>query len=206
MSQFEIPASALRAAELAEAAREAEEAARAAKVVEEEKPRAPMLGGYAGFVCFECRCPVDVHLRGEHAPGCSLAMHNESLLPGAEKFAKFIQHPVVTGIYHGKDPTETERESGTEIELENTGPLKPNGAGHRALAVFAGGDRLTAYDASHLAAGDYHALRREARRLHDRGFLVKDGTLPNRAARGRPHVDAYRITPEGVEELERLHG
>jgi hypothetical protein len=63
---------------------------------------------------------------------------------------------------------------------------------------------MTAYDASVAATGDHHAMRREATRLMERGFLVKDGTLPNKAPRGREHVDAYRITAAGRTELARL--
>lgn len=37
----------------------------------------------AGFICAECRCPVDFYLRGEHEPGCSNAIHNEEIVPGA---------------------------------------------------------------------------------------------------------------------------
>lgn len=109
------------------------------------------------------------------------------------------------GIYHGTEPTATERASGEAIEDENLGkPLRPGGAGHRALQAFASGERLTAYDASVRATGDFHAVRREATRLLVRGFLVKDGTLVNRAPRGRNQVDAYRITDAGAAELLRL--
>lgn len=106
--------------------------------------------------------------------------------------------------YHGQDPTDTERESGQEIEKDNRGPLKPRGPGHRVLYQFRRGDRLTAYDASKLACDDYHAMRREVPRLATRGFLQKNGTLPNLAPRGRKSVDAYEITPEGKAELWRL--
>ena len=44
-----------------------------------------------GFVCADCRCPVDEHVRGNHAPGCSMAFHNESLAEGAEAFVQFRQ-------------------------------------------------------------------------------------------------------------------
>lgn len=110
----------------------------------------------------------------------------------------------LTGKYSGPSPTETERESGAEIERTRFGPLRPNSVGHRALAAWRGGDRLTAYTASARMTGDYHAIRREATRLVVRGFLQKDGTLPNHAPRGRKNVDAYRITVVGRAELDRL--
>lgn len=110
------------------------------------------------------------------------------------------------GLYyrHGPEATETERESGEIVEDDNRGPLKPGRNGHRALAAFGDGRRMTAYEASRRACGDYHAMRREARRLVDRGFLAKDGVLPNPAPRGRPHVDAFVITDAGRAELARL--
>lgn len=110
------------------------------------------------------------------------------------------------GLYfrHGPEATETERESGAEVEKDNYGPLKPGKNGHRVLDAFDDDRRMTAYEASWLACGDHHAMRREATRLLMRGFLIKDGVLPNPAQRGRPHVDAYRITPEGRVELLRL--
>lgn len=111
---------------------------------------------------------------------------------------------LVTGKFYGPDPTSTERESGTEIELDDSGPLKPGGAGHLLLDQYASGKRMTAYQASYMATGDFHAIRREARRLYMRGFLTKDGTLPNPAPRGREQVDAFRITEAGTLELERL--
>lgn len=113
------------------------------------------------------------------------------------------QLPLV-GLYYGSAPTTTERESGAAIEITNTGPLRPNGAGHRALFAFASGERMTSYDASMRMTGDYHAIRREATRLLARGLLTKDGVLPNKAPRGREHVDAYRITNQGTTELTRL--
>lgn len=110
----------------------------------------------------------------------------------------------VTGKYHGHDATETERESGESIEEARMGPLKRRSAGHRVLYEFRRGERLTAYEASMRAVGDWHSKRREATRLLVRGFLRKDGTKPNEAPAGRPNVDAYVITPEGKEELWRL--
>lgn len=114
--------------------------------------------------------------------------------------------PPVTGKYFGPNPTGTERESGTQIEYENRGPLKAGGAGHRVLSEFATGERLSAYEASFRASGDYHAMRREATRLAVSGFVRKDGEVPNPAPRGRKHVDAYRITLDGEAELRRLGG
>lgn len=38
--------------------------------------------GFAGFVCFECRRPVDQYLRGYHKETCPLLFHNESLVEG----------------------------------------------------------------------------------------------------------------------------
>lgn len=110
----------------------------------------------------------------------------------------------LTGKYHGNNATPTERSSGEEIERNNFGPLKPGGAGHMALQAYADGERRTAYDASVVISGDYHALRRESTRLVERGFLVDDGTLPNHAPRGRKHVQARRITTAGLLELQRL--
>jgi hypothetical protein len=110
----------------------------------------------------------------------------------------------LTGKYHGADPTDTERASGLDIEAKNYGPLRPGKAGHSVLAVYGDGARRTAYDASMEACGDYHARRREATRLLERGFLMKDGTLPNHAPGGREQVDAYRISEAGRSELARL--
>jgi len=115
----------------------------------------------------------------------------------------------LTGKFYGQNPTETEKESGTEIELREQGPLKPGKAGHEMLRIFRrtyGGDHnaMTAYEASYLATADNHAPRREARRLYMRGFLVKEGTLPNPARNGRPRVDAFRMTGAGFLELQRL--
>jgi hypothetical protein len=114
--------------------------------------------------------------------------------------------PEISGKFFGRRPTETERESGTAVELRDQGPLKPGGAGHLVLRAFARYPhrRMTAYEASYLATGDWHSRRREATRLLARGYLVKDGVLPNRAPLGRPHVDAYRITPAGLSALARL--
>lgn len=106
--------------------------------------------------------------------------------------------------YYGADPTDTERESGEEVAKDRLGPLKPRGAGHLVLYQFRRGERLTAYEASRIATGDWHSKRREARRLLDRGFLVKYGTKRNDAPSGRPNVDAYVITPAGLDELRRL--
>lgn len=110
----------------------------------------------------------------------------------------------VTGRFFGSSPTVTERESGTIIEVENLGPLKPGGAGHSVLQVFGDGRRRTAYDASFDAIGDYHGRRRETRRLFDRGYLEKNGVLPNAAKNGRPRVDAFQITIDGRVALDRL--
>lgn len=110
----------------------------------------------------------------------------------------------VTGKYHGHDATETERISGTAVELDRTGPLRAGSLAHRTLDVYGNGERLTAYEASMRLAGDWHAKRREATRLLVRGYLVKQGTKPNEAPSGRPHVDAYVITDAGRAELARL--
>ena len=110
----------------------------------------------------------------------------------------------VTGKYFGPNPTDTERASGEEIEVERRGPIRRGGAMHRVLLVYADGQRRTAYDASFECSGDFHARRRESTRLEERGFLVKDGTLPNRAKNGRPHVAAYRVTASGHAENARL--
>lgn len=112
--------------------------------------------------------------------------------------------PVVTGRYFGSTPTTTERESGAAIEIERHGPLKRGRAGHVVLMQYKYGERLTAYEASLGASGDWHAKRRESTRLLERGFLRKDGTKPNQAPSGRPHVDAFVITSAGLDELRRL--
>lgn len=124
----------------------------------------------------------------------------------AEQLPLPAPEPEITGRYFGRGATRTEVESGVEVERENVGRLRPGSAGHRALAAFAsfGRRRATAYEASCRATGDYHALRREATRLLVRGFLAKDGVLPNPAPRGRPHVDAYVLTDAGEAEYERL--
>jgi hypothetical protein len=106
-----------------------------------------------------------------------------------------------TGKYSGADPTSTEESSGAIIERERRGPMKRGGAEHTVLTVYADGRRRTSYDASFEAVGDFHAKRRESTRLLERGYLQKDGTLPNRALAGRPHVDAYRITATGLNAL-----
>lgn len=110
----------------------------------------------------------------------------------------------LTGRYVGPKPTETERASGEQVEVDNQGPMKPGKAGHKVLAEYREGERLTAYDASLRACGDYHAMRRESTRLLRRQLLVKDGTLPNRAPRGRDQVDAYKISDDGRSTLEQL--
>ena len=110
----------------------------------------------------------------------------------------------LTGKYHGANPTDTERAAGEDIEAKTDGPLRPGKAGHSVLSIYGDGDRRTAYDASKEACNDYHARRRESTRLLERGFLTKDGTLPNRAPAGREHVDAYRISEAGRTELARL--
>ena len=110
----------------------------------------------------------------------------------------------LTGKYFGRNATESERESGVEIEKSNLGQLRQGGAGHTVLFQYRQGARLTAYDASLYACGDPHARRRESTRLLVRGFLKKDGHLPNPAPKGRAKVDAYVITQEGRSELARL--
>lgn len=115
-----------------------------------------------------------------------------------------LQMVPLTGRYVGPEPTETEQASGEQIELDNQGPMKPGKAGHKVLAEYRDGERLTAYDASLRASGDYHAMRRESTRLYERRLLVKDGTLPNRAPRGRDQVDAYKISDDGRSTLALL--
>lgn len=114
--------------------------------------------------------------------------------------------PEVTGRYFGKEATATERESGVAVEQdrEPAKPIKPHSLAHHILLLYANGERLTSYEASHRHSGDWHAKRRESTRLLVRGFLVKDGTKPNLAPSGRPHVDAYKITDAGLAELTRL--
>lgn len=114
----------------------------------------------------------------------------------------------ISGRYFGADATATERESGVEVELDpdrdDRRPIRPGSLAHQILAQYGGGERLTSYEASLRSSGDWHAKRRESTRLLVRGFLMKDGTKPNDAPSGRPHVDAYRITEAGLSELARL--
>lgn len=112
--------------------------------------------------------------------------------------------PAVTGRYFGRDATRTEREAGVKIELREHGRLRRGSVGHKVLAVYEGGERMTAYDASRRATGHWHQHRRDSTRLAGRLFLVKDGELPNLAPGGNKHVDAYRITDAGRAELARL--
>ncbi len=114
------------------------------------------------------------------------------------------ERAMITGRYFGGEPTATERESGTDVELDRAGPLRPGSLAHRILAQYEDGTRLTAYEASYRLANDWHAKRRESTRLLERGFLVKQGTKPNEAPSGRPHVDAFVITEAGRAELRRL--
>lgn len=111
-----------------------------------------------------------------------------------------------TGKYFRRRASKTERDSGIAVELRDYGPLKPGKAGHLVLRAFAANaDRpLTAYDASFVACGEHHGMRREARRLYDRGYLEMRGTLPNTSPRGREHVQAWLITDPGLDECERL--
>jgi len=134
----------------------------------------------------------------------SIHPDQDSLFPIPERARPAQQAMNLTGKYHGRDATATERASGTAVEAEDQGSLKPGSAAHSVLSVYGGGERLTSYDASQRACEDFHARRRESTRLLTRGFLVKDGTLPNRAPGGREHVDAYRITDTGRAELGRL--
>lgn len=108
--------------------------------------------------------------------------------------------------FYGADATDTEREAGEAVAKKRQGPIQKGGALHLALQAFGDGERKTAYDASVQAAGDYHAIRREATRLaddFDPPMLQREGTLPNQAPRGRD-VQAFRITPHGSEQLRRL--
>ena len=111
---------------------------------------------------------------------------------------------LVTGKYHGADATATEEISGAAVEVDRAGPLRPDSLAHRILAQYRNRERLTAYEASLRLTGDFHAKRRESTRLLERGYLRKDGTKKNEAPSGRPHVDAFVITPAGIEELGRL--
>jgi hypothetical protein len=83
-------------------------------------------------------------------------------------------------------------------------PLKVGGAAHKVLLVYASvagelNSAMTAYEASKRACDDYHAKRRESRRLFDRKYLEKvDFELPNPAQDGR-HVEAFRITQAGLD-------
>lgn len=118
-----------------------------------------------------------------------------------------VQPPLpsqLPGRFYGADATATERASGEQIELEDLGPLKPGSAAHSVLVVYGDGKTRTSYQASMEACGDFHARRRESTRLLTRFFLEKCGTMPNPAPGGRDHVDAYRITHAGVQELQRL--
>jgi hypothetical protein len=123
--------------------------------------------------------------------------------------------PKYHGEYSGTGATKTEEESGKAIfERDNPyKPLRPGSLGHQQLSVYADGKRRTAYDASYEWGQrwgrserdqDWHRTRRETERLFKRGFLIKDGTLPNHAPGGRKHVDAFRIVWAGWQELERL--
>lgn len=109
-----------------------------------------------------------------------------------------------TGRYHGRDATPTEEESGLAVEVENFGPLKPDGPGHLMLLEFGTGDRMTSYEASFRSTANHHAIRREITRLVERGFVRTEGEMPNPAPRGRGNVHAYRITERGRAELYRL--
>jgi hypothetical protein len=130
--------------------------------------------------------------------------------PGQLSFVDAALAPVVveavTGRYFGRDATATERESGVAVEQERepAKPIRPGSLAHQVLRLYAAGERLTAYEASMRHSGDWHSKRRESTRLLVRGFLVKDGTKKNKAPSGRARVDAYRITPAGLDELERL--
>lgn len=108
------------------------------------------------------------------------------------------------GRFSGHDATATEYASGAAVEERDQGPLKPQTAAHSVLDVFRDGQNRTSYGASMEACGDFHARRRESTRLVERGFVRKEGTLPNPAPAGRKQVDAYVITTNGVKELERL--
>lgn len=110
----------------------------------------------------------------------------------------------VTGKFAGSDATDTEWEAGAAKEVEDAGPLKPGLLGHQTLLVFGREERLTAYEVSYRMCGDYHGRRREVRRLFDRGFVAKAGTMVNPSVNGRDHVDAFVITDAGRSELRRL--
>lgn len=116
-----------------------------------------------------------------------------------------LTQPPTTGRYTGPNPTATEAASGTAVEAREAGPLRKGSAGAAVLDVYACTERaMTSYEASMLAAGDFHSRRRESTRLLERGYLEKTGTLPNPAPSGRRSVDAYRITGAGLAEARRL--
>ena len=108
------------------------------------------------------------------------------------------------GRFSGADATETERAAGAKKESRDKGRIKRGSVAHSVLDVFVEGERITSYEASRRASGDYHARRRECTRLVERGFLRKNGTLPNKAMGGSEHVDAYVLTQTGVQEQRRL--
>lgn len=131
-------------------------------------------------------------------PGCHM-------LPERDPAPALVPPRTGAGRYSGPDPTLTEAISGDEIEADrDAGPIRPGGAMHTVLTAYGEGGRMTSYDASFAVSGDWHSKRRESTRLMERGFLAKNGTLPNKAPAGREHVDAYVITFAGRQELQRL--
>jgi len=148
-------------------------------------------------------------------PGSSRAVHGDgpqqgedgTRNPSSPEQLDLLGQPAIVfnpRRYVGPSPTATERASGEAIAQRERGPLKAGSAGHQVLTVYADGERRTSYDASMSATGDWHASRRESTRLMERGYLEKDGTMPNRSPKGRKHVDAYRITPAGRMALGDL--
>lgn len=132
----------------------------------------------------------------------------EGTVPPSERIVVDDEAKALLGatLYAGRNPTQTELWSAEAVAADRgrDKPLRPRGAGHLALYQFRRGERMTAYEASRRAVGDWHSKRREVERLLQRGFVRKDGTLPNEAPAGREHVDAYVITEAGMDELRRL--
>lgn len=148
----------------------------------------PSLPGIAEYVPTQIEADIEAVMPAD-------GFDNETL------FSEPSQRP---GRFYGWDATATEREAGLAAEEADLGPLKTGSAAHSVLQVYGDGERRTSYGASREACGDFHARRRESTRLLTRGFLVKQGTLPNPAPGGREHVDAYVITDSGRVELRRL--
>ena len=107
--------------------------------------------------------------------------------------------------FHKKEPMPTEAESADAIlaDSDPKKPMRPGGASHRVLLVFAfaNGRAMTAYEASHLACNDYHGKRRSSPPVRAGLLELMSYTLPNPAAEGRPAVEAWKITQAGLDWL-----